>query len=554
MKKFSQPVFDDPRVRRYIMPTRIVWQTEGAAAPFNPERLFRHADQSTVAGGSPCTLKHDASGAPGLLLDFGRELHGGVQIITRHTRDNKPVRLRVRFGESVSEAMGAPNNDHSLHDQVVEVPWLGSQEIGNTGFRFCRLDLVDEGSFVELLQVRAVFLFRDLPRLGSFRCSDERLNEIWETGANTLHLCVQDYLWDGIKRDRLVWMGDLHPETMVAAALFGNQDVVTRSLDFVRDDTPLPQWMNGISSYSLWWILIQRDWYWQHGDIGYLRPQLGYLEGLLKILGGLIQEDGREAMTGHRFLDWPSSEDPEAIHAGLHALQLMALEAGAELCDVLEASDSARAARAAAERMRAYAPSAPRSKQASALVALAGLVDAAEINRDVLAREELHGISTFYGYYVLQARARAGDVAGALRVIREFWGAMLDLGATTFWEDFNLEWTENAAGIDELVPPGKKDIHADFGAYCYKGLRHSLCHGWAAGPTAWLIEHVLGLAPLEPGFRRVALRPNLADLEFAEGSLPTPHGLIRVSHRRAADGSIETKLDLPPGITAEQAR
>lgn len=545
-----QPLLEDPRVRRYVMPARVVWQTGGKAAPENPERLLHPADQTTVTGGAPCILRHQGE-VPGLLLDFGRELHGGIQIIARHTRENKPVQMRVRFGESVSEAMGAPNNDHSIHDQVVQVPWLGSQETGNTGFRFVRIDLVDAGAFAEILQVRAVHLFRDLPYLGSFRCNDERLNEIWRTGARTLHLCMQDYLWDGIKRDRLVWMGDLHPETMVVSALFGAHPIVPKSLDFVRDDTPLPDWMNGISSYSLWWIIIHRDWYLYHGDEKYLREQAGYLGGLLRILAGLIQESGREAMTGHRFLDWPSSEKPEAIHAGLHALQLMALEAGAELCDVLRDGETSAVARAAAKRMRGYIPAAPGSKQASALVSLAGLGDAAVINREVLARDELRGISTFYGYYVLQARAKAGDVEGALRVIREFWGGMLDLGATTFWEDFNLDWVPGAAGIDGLVPAGKKDIHGDFGNYCYKGFRHSLCHGWAAGPTAWLIEHVLGLRPAAPGFGRIEVKPNLGDLEFAEGSLPTPHGVVNVKHRRGKRGNFETELELPEGVAKE---
>jgi len=87
---------------------------------------------------------------------------------------------------------------------------------------------------------------------------------------------------------------------------------------------------------------------------------------------------------------------------------------------------------------------------------------------------------------------------------------MLDLGATTFWEDFNLEWTSNAARIDELVPAGKKDIHGDYGAYCYLGFRHSLCHGWASGPTAWLSQNVLGVKPLTPGCQRVRVAPQLA--------------------------------------------
>ena len=45
-----------------------------------------------------------------------------------------------------------------------------------------------------------------------FHCSDERLNRIWHTGAYTVLLNMQDYLYDGPKRDRIIWMGDMHPE------------------------------------------------------------------------------------------------------------------------------------------------------------------------------------------------------------------------------------------------------------------------------------------------------------------------------------------------------
>ena len=58
----------------------------------------------------------------------------------------------------------------------------------------------------------------------------------------------------------------------------------------------------------------------------------------------------------------------------------------------------------------------------------------------------------------------------------------------TFWEDFNIEWTKNAARIDELVPEGKVDVHQSYGDYCYKGFRHSLCHGWSAGVLQFIKE------------------------------------------------------------------
>jgi hypothetical protein len=125
---------------------------------------------------------------------------------------------------------------------------------------------------------------------------------------------------------------------------------------------------------------------------------------------------------------------------------------------------------------------------------------------------------------------------------------MLDLGATSFWEDFDLAWTENAAGIDERVPPGKKDIHGDFGNYCYQGFRHSLCHGWASGPTAWLSQHVLGIQVVDAGCKKVKIDPRLGDLDWAKGTFPTPQGLIRVHHTRQDDGSVISEIHAPDGV------
>lgn len=79
------------------------------------------------------------------------------------------------------------------------------------------------------------------------------------------------------KRDRLVWVGDMHPEVMTINNVFGEQEVVYKSLDFARDDTPFPGWMNGMCSYSLWWIIIQKDLYMYQGNLDYLKSQRDYL-------------------------------------------------------------------------------------------------------------------------------------------------------------------------------------------------------------------------------------------------------------------------------------
>jgi hypothetical protein len=507
------------------------------------------AEHLLAGDDAACVLRPRSTGpAAALLLDFGRELHGGIRLDVPLIEPKRPARVRIRFGESASEAMGEPNNDHAIHDTEADLPWMGHTEIGNTGFRFVRIDLIDPESTVSLRQVRAVFLYRPLDYRGSFECSDERLNRIWHTGAYTVHLCMQDLVWDGIKRDRLPWIGDLHPEQRVISTVFGYNDLVPATLDYVRDRTPLPGWMNGISAYSLWWILCHDDWYRYHGRLDYLREQRPYLLHLLEIVRQCLGADGCEHLTGNRFLEWPTSRDPAAIDAGLQALVVLALRAGARLCQALHEAEAADQAAEAARRATACRRPHTASKQANALAVLAGTADAETTNRDVLASDPARGLSTFYGAYVLEARARAGDHAGALDLIRTYWGAMLDLGATTFWEGFDIDWAADAAGIDDLVPPGKKDIHADFGDFCYQGLRHSLCHGWAAGPTSWLTEYVLGLRPTAPGCARISLRPHLATLEFARGTLPTPHGIVRVEHRRRADDTIATELDSPRGI------
>ncbi|NLX14752.1 MAG: alpha-L-rhamnosidase [Phycisphaerales bacterium] len=544
----------DPRVRRYVQPSRIVWHSDNQTVENPQALLLRRSGQVTLDASNPCVLRNSGDGQASVLLDFGKQLQGGVQIAVWHTKNNQPVRMRVRFGESVSEAMAElggdrnATNDHAIRDDRVLVPWLGTTEIGNTGFRFVRIDLEDADSFAQIQAVRAVFIYRDLPYLGSFRCNDERLNHIWRTGAYTVHLNMQDYLWDGIKRDRLVWIGDLHPETMSILAVFGADEVIPKSLDLIRDETPLPQWMNGISSYSMWWVLLHQSWYEYTGDKEYLSQQRSYLTGLLDLLAQQVGPDNRETLPPARFLDWPSSENAPAIHAGLHSMLIMTLRAGAELCAVLDESATRDNCLAAVDKLVKHVPDPADSKQAAALIALAGLDDPARLNQAVMAVDGARRMSTFYGYYVLQARAMAGDYKGALDCIREYWGAMLDLGATTFWEDFNLDWTENAARIDELVPEGKKDIHGDFGNYCYKGFRHSLCHGWASGPTAWLSEHVLGVKVLEPGCRVVRIDPHLGDLDWAEGSYPTPLGIIRVRHEKRPDGTIHSDIQAPAEI------
>ena len=556
-QEYNDKVFHDSRVRSYLTPQRIVWKyDDGGKLIANAEGLLAKGNngQSELTNREVCVMRSTDNEHAAIVLDFGMEIHGGIQFVTTIANSKTPVRIRVRFGESVSEAMSeigdaqGATNDHAMRDFTMELPWLGVAEIGNSGFRFVRIDLLDANAVLNLKEINAVFVYRDIPYLGSFRCNDERLNRIWMTGAYTVHLNMQEYVWDGIKRDRLVWLGDMHPEVMTISSVFGYNDVVPKSLDLARDITPLPAWMNGISSYSLWWIIIHRDWYLHHGNLAYLKEQRDYLEALLNILLTKVDETGQNKLDGHKFLDWPSSPNVQGVSAGLQALMTISFQAGAELCTALGNSELAAKCTETVSLMQKYIPEHNNLKQAAALMALADVIPAEKANDDVILVGGPKGFSTFYGYYMLEAQAKAGDYQSALDNIRQYWGGMLDMGATTFWEDFDLDWTVNAAGIDELVPEGKKDIHADFGAYCYENLRHSLCHGWASGPTAWLSAHVLGVQILEPGCKKIRIKPNMGDLQWVEGTFPTPFGIIYIKHTKDADGKLKTEVKAPKGV------
>ncbi|RYE25233.1 MAG: alpha-L-rhamnosidase [Sphingobacteriaceae bacterium] len=540
----------------YLAPTRIVWSTDTLnKAIENSGRLLENGNgQADLSNDRLCILRSTKDQKPGLLLDFGKEIHGAISIVTDQSKGGNPIRIRIRLGESVSEAMSTvgptsgATNDHAMRDMIVSVPWLGKLEIGDSGFRFVRIDLVDDYVELKLKEVSAVLKIRDIPYLGSFNSSDTVLNKIWMTGAYTVHLNMQNYIWDGIKRDRLVWIGDMHPETSTIAAVFGNQSVVQKSLDQARDITPYPKYMAGMVSYSMWWIIIQHDWFMHTGNLKYLKQQKSYLSKLLVQLAGKIDSENREILDGgNRFLDWASSPNKPAIHAGLQGMLILTLDDGAKLSDILGDQSTAKICRSAIAKLKKHVPSPNGSKQAAAMMALSGLMSPLEANK-IISFNGVHNYSTFYGYYLLKAKAMAGDSKGAINDIKNYWGPMLNLGATTFWEEFNVDWVKNASPIDELVPAGKVDIHSAYGDYCYKGLRLSLAHGWASGPTPWLTENVLGIKVLAPGCKVVAIKPDLGDLSFAEGTFPTPLGLISVKHVRKADGTIRSDIKAPAGI------
>ena len=539
----------DRMTRVYVAPKKILW-SQGTVR--NLENLLDVDNgQADLVNYSSCFIQRTKEEDVSIILDYGRELHGALKLVVG-SGSAANFRMRVRLGESVSEtcseiAGGTATNDHATRDMVLTVPRYGQIEIGNSGFRFARIDLLDEASLY-LKEATAVFRYRNIPYLGTFQCSDNRLNDIWTTGAYTVQLNMQEYIWDGIKRDRLIWLGDMHPETNTISTVFGDEESFYASLDLAIEQYPLPNWFNGMSAYSMWYLIIQYDWYRHFGNLDFLKKHANYILGLIDLIDSCVEEDGSEHLADSRFLDWPSSPNQEGVEAGYRALLCWAMQDGKQLCTLLGNDAKAKKCIEIEKRLKKKVLPPNHLKQAAALMAIAGLMEPEKVAQDFLLPGGPKGFSTFYGYYMLEALAMAGHYEEAMDIIRKFWGGMLDMGATTFWEDFDLDWTKNAGRIDEFVPKGKADIHGDFGGYCYVGYRHSLCHGWASGPTAWLSNHVLGVEILEPGCKKVRVTPHLGNLLWAKGTYPTPYGQIRIHHQKQADGTVKSSIEAPKGV------
>lgn len=556
----------DVRTRTYVKPIRIV-DSDGIVQSVSDNGMSSGAktlldgkfgqtpERGWGASGRSygCILTNDGVKAGYVMLDFGEELYGGVSLACG--RGEKNHKLRIRFGESVAEAMselGERNslNDHSVRDTVLEAPYFGSREIGDTGFRFVRIDLVTQGT-VRIESVRAVSVMRPMKRCGRFRCSDDRINRIWDTAVRTVHLCCQNYLWDGIKRDRLVWMGDMHPETMALLTAFGAVDIIPESLDYAAATTRPDEWMNSMPTYTLWWIRNLAEWYRYTGDLAYLEKHGDYLEHTFDHVTEWMT-DG--VWTAGNFLDWPTRRNDAAATAGTQGLALMTARETEFLARALKRNGLAEKADGMARTLSSGRFDPHGAKTAAAMLSLSGLRDVKEMYRGVLSKNGHSGVSTFYGYYMLEAMGNAGETERALSTVRDYWGGMLDVGATSFWEDFDLSWTNNCFRIDELPVSGKRDIHGDCGAFCYRGFRHSLCHGWSAGPAAWLMTHVLGVRIVDVGCKTIELCPHLGDLSWVEGVFPTPLGDVEILVRRGEDGKMSVRCNHPDGMAVKKSK
>lgn len=467
---------------RYLYPEKV----REAKNVENADGLFRKKQLQIGLNEKDVTVFQTGSV---IVLDFGREIKGGIRILTYNSPDAKYATVRIRFGESLSECYAElkeknATNDHSPRDMTVTLPVWSDLSFGETGFRFVRIDMLSDMRISFKAIVAKSYELNKKP-VYAYTGDDALVSEIFAVAKRTIDLCsIGDYVYDGIKRDRLVWVGDMYPEMLALTTLYGRFPALERSLDFAKSQYPLPQQMYDMPTYSLWWIIIVCDYYEKTAAQKFLSAQLDYMYGLLELFDTKVSEDGRLNLSNY-FVDWQSVGHKDE-YVGAVLIAIAAYKKGISM--LKKFGYAVAPFERTLSRLLKNDLTVSEKKQVIGLKYFA-MGELSDDEYATLVNGGARGFSTFMSYFILEAIA-SRNVEQAVELMKEYYGAMLNIGATTFFEDFNIDWLENSSAIDELPRDGEKDLHGDYGFRCYTGFRHSLCHGWSSGVIAFIKEYL----------------------------------------------------------------
>jgi alpha-L-rhamnosidase len=118
--------------------------------------------------------------------------------------------------------------------------------------------------------------------------------------------------------------------------------------------------------------------------------------------------------------------------------------------------------------------------------------------------------------YELAVLCESGEHDLVRREMLSYWGGMIKLGATSFWEEYDPSLPDDAHYSMYGVTFGK-----------------SLCHAWGAGPIYVIGKYFLGVTPTTVGYRTYRIAPNLGGLEHMKGTVPIGEGQVTVEMDRS---------------------
>ena len=478
--------------------------------------------------------------ASGTLYDFGRETFGYLKV------NGLKGTVRVYYGESREEAL---DRDHCetldvLTSDISHHP----SDIASKAFRFVYIEKDGDATYTDVLMDYEYAPF-DTQHSGSFRCSDDEINRIWDVAAYTMDLTTREFFMDGIKRDRWTWSGDAIQSYLMNYYLRFDTECVKRTIRQLRGKDPVTAHVNTIMDYTFYWFKSIHDYYEYTGDVAFVREMWPRMVTLMNYVESRLNSQGMAEGQPDDwiFVDWVDFPMHKRGTLCFEQILLMkAMETMALCAKLVAAASSATMPDAAASGYRVKAEELRNKiKQTfwsyeqkayyhaiedgtmnrqitkfpnmfAILYGLAYKEERREIMQSVMLNPDVPAITTPYmRFYELETLLIDGRHEQVLKEIRDYWGGMLREGATSFWE----KYVPSESGTQHLAMYGRP-----YGK--------SLCHAWGASPVYLLGKYYLGVRPTRPGYEEFEIRPSLGDLDWLEGDVPTPNGMIHVEMNR----------------------
>lgn len=513
----------------------------------------------------PLEVRSEVGDEVELVLDFGTEIEGEFEM---HFRSPGKGSLSISFGESEWEAREwGPQStcvDHRPRKKNSFIEHEGSHIVSGEagGFRFVRIRALGFYGTLTLDKLVVHARLYGKERLGHFTCEDPFLQRLWNACIYTARVCTRGHeFWDGPKRDRLHWWGDAH--ACKEAFDLGYFDPTPSERCFI-DQLPVNSWASQIPAFNFEAVGMFRSHLDTYGTDRAAIPEMWKKVraamdwALTTQTGSDLRIERREDVPlffGIGFIDWtqqPMGGRLEEI-GPVQFFWLEALQSAAECAALLKDDDAAARYSQAAGKLRPllrklflcpggfhhtlnlcepqgtpwhmpcepnvhyqktyvekiqYGPSGP-SLHSNARAVLAGLTEPGEEKEilETLRSPELPPIVTsYYQYYIQEARARCGDVAGAVEHFKDYFGKMLDgHQSSCIWESFEPEVKH---GVE----------HFSLGTW-----PKSLCHPWGTGFLRFVVRHVAGISNLNGGGCLEVDETNLHPVAFRL-EIPTPAG------------------------------
>lgn len=453
----------------------------------------------------------------GVLYDFGKELFGFLYVSDVKASES----IHVSYGESLEEAVDVENS--ILFE---DVSGENGYKLRQRAFRYIYL------TGTENPNVYAELEYLPIEYKGSFRCDDEDVNKIWDMCAYTLHLNMREVLTEAIKRDRWLWGGDAYQAFKFNNYLFFDKEIVRRSTIALRGKEPFNEHINTITDYSLYWVIGLHEYYVTYGDIEFIKNIYDKAVSLMEFCETREDEKGFIVQKNNDwiFVDWSDIDKDGAVCAE-QMLYIAANKAMAALTRLVGADPSSYEEKYSRlvettnkffwkEEKGAYIDCYESGKNHisrhanvfAILYDVANEEQKAKIIENVLENDKITKITTpYFEGFELDVMGKIGHFDFIENVIKTYWKGMLDLGATTVWEEYN----PNLSGAQHYEMYGKK-----YGK--------SLCHAWGASPIYLLGKYYLGVTPTSSGYETFEVKPYLGGFKFIDGVVPIKDGSVRV--------------------------